>query len=282
MQERDFSVCICVYEKDNPKWFGEAVSSVLSQSCPPTEVILIVDGPVPEALRHQILDCARHEEVSVFWLPQNVGHGNARRAGLEKCTHDLVALMDADDLSVYDRFEKQLRLFDSDEDLAAVGGQIEEFVETPELPVGYRTVPLANDEIRKYMKKRCPMNQVTMMFRKSAVIAAGGYLDWYCNEDYYLWLRMYLAGMKFANVSDVLVHVRVGMDMYRRRGGWRYFQSEWKLQNYMLKNHVIGPVIYAANVAKRFVVQVLLPGRLRGWFFQRFARSKEIGQAEKV
>ena len=117
------------------------------------------------------------------------------------------------------------------------------------------------------------MNQMTVMFRKKDVDAVGGYLDWHCEEDYYLWLRMYLAGMKFANIDEVLVRVRVGEEMYRRRGGWKYFASEAKLQGYMLKHKIIGVPTYVLNVIKRLIVQVLLPNRLRGWVFKKLART---------
>ena len=103
--------------------------------------------------------------------------------------------------------------------------------------------------------------------------AAGGYVDWYCDEDYYLWLRMALADMRFANVSDDLVNVRVGKEMYRRRGGMKYFKSEAKLQKWMLQRKIIGFGTYLINVTKRLIVQVLLPNRLRGWVFRKFARK---------
>ena len=117
------------------------------------------------------------------------------------------------------------------------------------------------------------MNQVTAMFKKTSVKKVGGYIDWYCNEDYYLWVRMAKAGMRFANLPDGLVNVRVGKDMYSRRGGIKYFRSEAKLQKYMLDNGVINFWTYFMNVNKRLVVQVLLPNRIRGWVFKKFARK---------
>jgi hypothetical protein len=164
-------------------------------------------------------------------------------------------------------------MLNSDTELSIVGGNISEFVDIEEQIVGYRNVPSKDDDIKKYLKKRCPMNQVTVMFRKKDVEQAGGYLDWYCEEDYYLWIRMCLQNMRFANIPEVLVHVRVGKEMYRRRGGLRYFKSEMKLQKYMLKNNLIRFPTYVVNVGKRFIVQVLLPNRLRGWVFRKFARS---------
>ena len=115
---------------------------------------------------------------------------------------------------------------------------------------------------------------MTVMFKKSDVEKVGSYVHWHYNEDYYLWLRMYLAGLKFANSKDVFVNVRVGKEMYGRRGGVKYFKSEAKLQKYMLDNGIIGFGTYTLNVAKRLIVQVLLPNRLRGWVFRKFARKK--------
>lgn len=264
---------MCVYHGNDPRDFALAVDSVLNQTAVPDEVVLVVDGPVPAELDRVIEGYAALENFRVVRLPENQGHGNARRAGLEHCTHSLVALMDADDVSTPDRFEKQLAAFEAHPEASAVGGQISEFVDSPENVVGYRIVPLEDEEIRAYLKIRCPMNQVTVMFRKEDVQAVGGYLDWYCNEDYYLWVRMYLAGMKFANVPEILVNVRVGEDMYRRRGGWKYFTSEAKLQKYMLNHHIIGFGAFVVNVAKRMIVQ-MMPNRLRGWVFKTFARSK--------
>jgi glycosyltransferase involved in cell wall biosynthesis len=206
-------------------------------------------------------------------LKENQGHGVARRTSLQNCSYDIVALMDADDISIPTRFEKQLSMLSSDTELSIVGGNISEFVDIEEQIVGYRNVPSKDDDIKKYLKERCPMNQVTVMFRKKDVEQAGGYIDWYCEEDYYLWIRMCLQNMRFANIPEVLVHVRVGKEMYRRRGGLRYFKSEMKLQKYMLKNNLIRFPTYVVNVGKRFIVQVLLPNRLRGWVFRKFARS---------
>ncbi len=274
MERQKFSVAMCVYGGDDPRWFVQAVDSILNQTAVPHEVVLVVDGPVPEALDQIICSYEQNPVFRVVRLAENQGHGNARRASLANCSNELVALMDADDLSVPDRFEKQLAMFAADPDVDIVGGMIDEFVETPAEIVGARHVPCTDEEIKGYLKTRCPMNQVTVMFKKSSVDAVGGYVDWYNDEDYYLWVRMHLAGMKFANTPDMLVHVRVGADMYRRRGGMRYFKSEAKLQKYMWKKGVIGFGTYAVNVVKRLIVQVLLPNRIRGWVFKAFARSK--------
>lgn len=273
MSETKFSVSMCVYGKDNPDWFRTAVNSVVNQTKSPDEVVLVVDGPVPEELDAVIKGFEKSPIFKVIRLEVNKGHGEARRTGLNNCTHELVALMDADDISAPDRFEKQLALFKNNPELTIVGSSITEFVGEPENIVGARVVETDDAAIKADMKKRCPMNQMTVMFRKSDVEKAGGYIDWYCDEDYYLWLRLLLNGAVFANLPDYLVNVRVGKEMYQRRGGMKYFKSEAKLQKYMLDNKVIGIGTYAVNVCKRLIVQVLLPNKLRSWVFQKFARK---------
>ena len=272
MEKFNFSVSMCVYGKDDPQHFKTALESILNQTAMPDEVVLVVDGPVPEALGNIISQYENNPIFNIIRFDENRGHGEARRAGLEACEFELVALMDADDISTPDRFEKQIKLFKQDSQLSIVGGNITEFVDNPENIVGKRIVPEDDHEIKEYMKKRCPMNQMTVMFKKTDVCSVGGYIDWYCDEDYYLWLRMALEGMKFKNLFDTLVNVRVGKEMYSRRGGYKYFKSEARLQVYMLKNRVIGPVTFLINVLKRLIVQVLLPNRLRGWVFKKFAR----------
>ncbi|MGI6530179.1 MAG: glycosyltransferase [Clostridia bacterium] len=269
-----FSVSMCVYRKDNPEHFREAVESILNQTLPPNEVVLVVDGPVPDALERVIHTYASNPVFHVIRLPVNQGHGNARREGLANCKHELVALMDADDISVPDRFEKQIAFFQSNPQLAIVGGNISEFVDRVDHIVGKRVVPQEDTDIKRYMRKRCPMNQMTVMLKKSCVDEAGGYADWYCNEDYYLWIRMAQKGFLFANIHQDLVNVRVGQEMYQRRGGWKYFKSEAKLQKYMLQHKMISFFKFCLNVSIRLVVQVLLPNKLRGWFFQKIAREK--------
>ncbi len=270
---KNFSVSICVYGGDNAEHFNLAMHSIFNQTLQPDEVVLVVDGPVGDDINN-VIQKYQGEILKVICLEKNVGHGDARRIGLENCTYDLVALMDADDISANDRFKKQIDAFSENPDISIVGGQISEFIDNTDNIVGERIVPLEDKDIKEYMKKRCPMNQVTVMFKKSDVQSVGGYIDWYCEEDYYLWIRMALNNLKFFNVPDILVNVRVGKEMYQRRGGLKYFKSEAKLQRFMLNNKVIGLSRYIINVTQRLILQVLMPNKLRGFIFKIFAREK--------
>ena len=272
--KQSFSALLSVYKNDNPLFFRQALDSVISQTSIPSEIVLMVDGPVSDELDSVIKEYQkRYSLLKVVRFEQNQGLGKALEEGVKHATYDIVARMDSDDIAAPDRFEKQLMCFLNDSELSIVGGTISEFIDSPDNIVGHRVCPLTNEEIRDYMKTRCAFNHMTVMFKKSEVLKVGNYQDWFWNEDYYLWIRMMLAGCKFANLPDTLVNVRVGKDMYARRGGWKYFKSEEGIQRYMLKHKLIGLPCYLYNVIIRFVLQVAMPNSLRGWVFRTFARK---------
>lgn len=270
-----FSVAISVYKNDNPAYFERALSSITDeQTIIPDEIVLVVDGPIGNKLNEVIKKYqTKYNIFNVIRLVKNTGLGNALKIAVENAKYELIARMDSDDISLPTRFETQLKYFMLNPDVDVVGGDITEFIDDESNVIGKRLVPMCNGDIREYMKVRCAMNHVSVMYKKSAVQAVGGYLDWFWNEDYYLWIRMQLNNAIFANTGTVLVNVRVGEEMYQRRGGIKYFQSEAKLQKFMLDNNIINKPRYLINISERLVLQVLMPNKLRGWIFRTFARK---------
>lgn len=274
-----FSVATSVYGKDNAEWFDIALDSIIvKQTVKPSEVVLVVDGPVPDSIQKVI---EKYTEIcagggihfNVIRFEVNKGLGEALRTAVKNCTHQIIARMDSDDIAVANRFELQLKAFLQHPGVSILGGQIEEFITTSDDVIGKREVPQTDTELKEYMKRRCPFNHTTVMFKRSDVLQAGNYQDWFWNEDYYLWIRMALAGMEFQNLPETLVYVRVGADMYARRGGDKYFKSEIGIQKYMLDHKMISRPTFIMNCGKRLVVQKLLPNKIRGWVFRTFARS---------
>lgn len=271
-----FSVIISIYHNDKTEYVANALDSVtMAQTIKPNEVVLVVDGPVADDLKKLILEKekASPDLYNVIWLPENKGLGNALRVGVNNAKYELLARMDSDDISVPDRFAKQIAFMEQHPECDIVGGQIYEFIDSESNIVGKREVPCSHSDITAWMKKRCPFNHMSVMFRRSRILEVGNYLDWHYNEDYYLWIRMAEAGYQFANLPDTLVNVRVGKEMYQRRGGWKYFQSEKGLQDYMLKHKMISLHRYCYNVFGRFIIQVAMPNRLRGFIFQKLFRK---------
>lgn len=265
-----FSVLMSVYGKDKAPWLKEAVESVLSQTVPPAEFVLVADGPLTPELE-SVIDGFK-DKIKLVRLERNMGLGEALNAGLKECSYSLVARMDSDDIAAKNRFELQLAAFKADKDLAILGGAIEEIDSASKKPLSFRRLPLTDAKLKAFLKKRCPFNHMTVMFKKEAVLAAGGYQHLYFMEDYYLWARMAEAGCKFANLPQILVHARVDADLYARRGGYKYFKSNKAISAKLLDLGLISWPQHCFNIAVRFCVQVLMPNSIRAIFYKKVLR----------
>lgn len=271
-----FSVAMSVYKNDNPIFFDRALQSIMeNQKVMPTEIVIIVDGPVDEKIDAVIEKYSeKYGNLNVIRLDKNAGLGNALKLAIENAKYELIARMDSDDVSAPNRFEQQLEIMTKNSAVDIVGGDISEFIGDENNIVAKRKVPILDKEIKEYLKTRCPFNHMTVMYKRSAVLKSGNYIDLFYNEDYWLWIRMVENNCIMANTGTILVNARVGEDMYKRRGGKQYFNSEMFLQKYMLKNGIINLPTFVLNSSKRFVVQMLLPNAIREWVFKTFARTK--------
>ena len=272
-----FSVITSVYHNDTPDFVRMALDSMLvHQTLKPSEVVLVRDGVVPDKLEALIAEYETmyHDIVHVIRLEKNGGLGKAMKLGVEVAQNDIIARMDSDDICSPNRFELQLKYLELHPNVDIIGGQMTEFIDTPDNIIDKRIVPCDNEDIYDFMKNRCALNHVTVMFRKEAVLKAGNYQDWFWNEDYYLWVRMMIAKCKFANVPNVLVNVRSGADQYARRGGRKYYESEKGIKKLQLENKMITKKEYLYFVSQRYILQILMPNWLRGWIFRKLARNK--------
>lgn len=268
-----FSATIGCYKNDNPKDFETAFLSIYNQTVRPDEIIITVDGPIPPELDAVVTRFETEYLAVILRSEQNNGQGIAHSLAVSHAKYDWIAIMDADDISVPDRFEKQLAVIADHPEISVLGGQIDEFIGTPDNVVGIRNVPLEDYMIKRYLRIRCPFNHVSILLNTHMVKEAGNYQGWHYNEDYFLYCRMLEKGAVFCNLPDILCHVRVGKEMYERRGGWRYFKSEAKLQGWMYKHKIIAFPRYCINVAIRLCVQVFMPNWLRGFVFQKLFRK---------
>jgi GT2 family glycosyltransferase len=226
-----FSLLLAVYGGDDPGFLVDAfTSTVQQQTRRPDQVVLVQDGPVPEELAATIGELVATSPVPVVHveIEENLGLGPALDRGLAACAHEVVARMDADDVSLPSRFERQLPVIEAGADI--VGSGLLEFGASVDEVVGRRTPPTDPDEIRRVIRFRDPFNHPTVVYRRSAVQAAGGYTDMALMEDYLLFARMVDAGARPANLAEPLVCYRVGAGAYARRGGRELLRSELAVQ----------------------------------------------------
>ena len=161
----EYSVLMSVYVKENAEFFSAAVESMLYQSCPPTQFVLVCDGPLTLALDKVIDGFTYPDLFRILRLPVNQGLGVALQEGLSACDCELVARMDSDDIALPLRMEHQLAAMNADPGLSVVGGQIAEFTGTMGNIQGYRMVPVSPEKIRQSAARRNPMNHMTVLLR---------------------------------------------------------------------------------------------------------------------
>lgn len=221
---KNCSVIICVYRKDSPRYLSEALDSILNQTFQSDDIVIVVDGPIGNKLK-KVLERYKKKSsvIRVLYLPKNVGVGQASNEGLKICKNELVAKMDADDLSVPNRLELQVAAFNQNPKLSVLGGQLAEFVQNdPSKVVSYRKVPTKFSDIKTFARRRSPFNNQTVMYKKSVIMAVGAYPKLNRAEDYYLFSKVIVSGYLVENLSDVLALFRLDEDAYRRRKTWRH------------------------------------------------------------
>ena len=268
-----FSVLLSIYKNENAIFLKEAIQSVsFDQSIVPNEIILIKDGVLTQELETMISDLKRRISfLKVYGYHQNKGLGYAINFGLNKCSNELVFRMDTDDISLPERFEKQLKYLEMNPDLVIVGSTINEFLHTPYDIRQMRSVPLTKLDIEASKDKRNPFNHMTVLFKKSSVLKVGSYIDMPGYEDYYLWMRL-LQENKGANINEPLVHARIGNNMIQRRQGIGFLIKEIKFQNRLLQDGLIGYSRYIRNIMFRGFPRIL-PIFILQYFYTKLLRK---------
>ena len=248
----NFSVLIAVYHKENPEFLRLALESIwLKQTVRPSEIVLVCDGLLTNDLDKVVSNFQTTAPLRVLKLDENKGLGTALSRGLSICSNELVARMDSDDISVSERFEKQLKFMNEHPEIDISGTNIAEFQESIDKICSFRRLPYRSDDIRVFAKRRNPLNHMTVMFRKTAVLKAGNYHPFHGYEDYYLWIRMMKSGSLFGNIPENLVFARIGNNMHSRRRGFRLFNQEIKLLRELVRMDFLSNTEYLQNIIIR-------------------------------
>ncbi|MFW6015508.1 MAG: glycosyltransferase family 2 protein [bacterium] len=222
-----YSVLMSVYKKEKPEYFIQSLESMVNQTLMPDEIVIVKDGKLTKELEEVISKYKEEypEMFNIVPLKENVGLGRALDEGLKHCKNELVARMDTDDISLPERCEKQVNIFDKNSELCIVGTMIDEFYEKPNNIISSRIVPTNNNDIVKFMKRRSPFNHPTVMYKKSEVIRCGGYGKMRRKQDLDLFSRMINNGCTAKNINESLVLFRSNEDNFKRRKSWSYCKS---------------------------------------------------------
>lgn len=269
-----YSVLMSLYIKEKPEYLELALRSMASQSLKPDEIVVVLDGNITDELQN-VLDSEiliSPVPIKVIGYDENRGLGFALNFGLEHCKNELIVRMDTDDISKPERCEKQVEMFMKHPELSIVGSAVDEFYGTIDNITGRRVVPITNDDIYEFAKRRSAFNHPSVMYRKSKVLEFGGYSDMKRNQDVDLFGRMLYGGCKAANFEESLLWFRSDENLSKRRRSWENTKS------YIETIHKFWKLGYAGfgdyvMVAVAQTIMFMMPIGVQNWLYKVFLRK---------
>jgi glycosyltransferase involved in cell wall biosynthesis len=272
-----FSVLISAYRTEIPIILDRALKSIWDdQVLKPNEIVLVKDGPLTVELDYLIKTWSIRlgEVMKLVTLEKNIGLGDALGIGIKECKYDIVARMDTDDISLPHRFSTQISYLKKNKDIQVLGAHISEFKSNENIRLSTRLVPLSHIKILNKAKTGNPFNHPVVIYRKSAIMEVGGPINFTGFDDYFLWIRILMNGFKCANVDDVLLLMRTGNGLVKRRSGMKYVIQEWEFQKKLYKIGFNNSYYYLRNLFVRIPIRLLPVGIIK-IVYKYFLRVKK-------
>jgi radical SAM superfamily enzyme YgiQ (UPF0313 family)/glycosyltransferase involved in cell wall biosynthesis len=193
------SVVMSVYNGE--KYLAQAIRSVLGQSFPNFEFIIVNDASTDRS--EEIIKNFDDPRIKLVRNESNIGLTSSLVKGFSLAKGKYVARMDADDISLPHRFETEVHFLDTHQDYALVGSSYYLINDTGEKQ-GIIPVLLCNDELKKELPGKNWFCHGSILIRKTAYDSVGGYsTDFRCAQDYDLWLRI-AEQFKIENIEEPL------------------------------------------------------------------------------
>ncbi|MBN2531986.1 MAG: glycosyltransferase [Spirochaetales bacterium] len=221
------SVIMSVY--NSARYMKYAIESILNQSYKDIEFLIMdddsLDGSVSILKQYEKKD----SRIRVMENKINYGLTVSLNTLIRNTKGELIARMDADDISKEKRLEKQIQLFKTDENLD-IAGTFAEDIDKDFNVIRHRKVPVEDSDIKRMLPLMNPLNHPSVMFRKSIISRIGYYNERFrTTQDYDLWFRAAAAGLKFHNLPEYLLQYRVD-DNYMKKKAWKYRWTEYRIR----------------------------------------------------
>lgn len=273
------SVLMSLYIKEKPEYFRASMDSILAQTYPADEIVLIEDGPLTEELYAAVADYERicnenpdnHPRLVIHAFEQNQQLGRALAKGVELCSNELIARMDTDDIAMPERLRIQTAYMEQHPEVSVVGGAIREFNDEGTTD-RVKYMPGTQEEVKQYIKLRNPLNHMTVMYRRSAILEAGNYQHFPFLEDYSLWSRMVSEDYQIRNMDEVLVRARTSMGLVRRRSGWAYYKTFKRLRKLQHELKLTSTGEYIKAQVGTFGM-IMMPGWVKEMAYKKVLRE---------
>lgn len=270
------SVLVPIYYKEKISTIEKCLNSLIAQTVIPDEIVCALDNPSTDEIEKAIDDFSHSAGVKVVkcYCKRGRGLGAVLKVGVKHCSCDYIARMDADDIAVPERLEKERDYLDTHKNIDIVGSNIAEFENSIDDIIAYRNVPSDDMGCKEMLKRRDPINHMTAMFRRESVLKAGNYSSKMKScEDTHLWTSFYATGLCFANIQENLVFVHAGREMYERRGGKKAYFFVKKAIEYKKEVGLIGTMEALFQKTANYGILVLMSNKMRAFVYEKILRK---------
>ena len=261
--KNNIAVIMSIYKNDMIGFVQQAVESILGQTYKDFDFFIQYDGPIDKTI-DDYLTGIDDKRIIINKREQNKGLAYSLNELLKKVlvdSYEYIARMDADDISLPERFEKQIDYMKNHPDVECLGTWAIE-IKNDGSEYYRKQMPATHEGCRNLFMIRDCMIHPTVMFRRSYIEKAGMYsLDTYFGEDTMMWAQGFYAGCVFANVPEYLFKFRLNDDFFSRRRGWKHAKGilslRWKVNkmlHYPLKAYLYA-IAYAG--AKMMPTKIL-------------------------
>ena len=268
-----YSVLMSVYAKEHPEFLKQSIDSMLCQSYPPDDFVLVCDGELTKELDGLISEySSKYKCFRPVRLKKGKGTGICANVGISACRNEYIVKMDSDDIALPQRCEISMKYMAEHPEVDMLGAYIDEFDSDTGKYIATKKTPLTDSEIKKYARRRNPFNNQTLVYKKSAAEKIGGYKNIKRCEDYEFVVRMLADGAVGVNLDKVLVKYRVTADNYARRKNWSNTRSFISVRWKIFRMGFSGFSDFIIPCAMQLIIFVL-PKSLTGKIYKKFLRK---------
>lgn len=260
-----FSVLLPIHNKINLKDITKSIKTIYNNSAKPSEVITVIDGKINKEKKNFLKHYQSKNKNFKIFYKKKIGLSKILNFGLKKCSNELVFRADADDFNKSNRFKTQLNLY-KNKSFDILGAQVEEKYKKTSFKKKLKSTPKLVDFLF-----RNPINHMTVMFKKSEILKVGGYPNITYKEDYALWIKCYLNGLKVKNINKVLVSNYLNDNFFERRSNFVSILSEFKLLAFAIKNNPVF-ILMLLPILVRIII-FLMPKFIYKVIFFNFLRN---------
>jgi len=264
----NLATIMCVYSGDSVEHLEESIDSVLGQSYQHHDLYVLINGEVSNKALRLVEQYQNNDNFFPVFSTENMGLAKAMNHLLDNYVvgkgYLYVARMDADDICLINRFQKQVDFLNIYTEVSIVGSDCIE-IDDSGVELGYKKMEATDSIMKKNIIKKCPFNHPTVMIRCEVFDSGCRYDPTLKNtQDYYLWVDLISKGFVFSNINEALLKFRITASFYKKRGRKKAL-NDFKGRLYAMRKL---NVFTAKNVAFTLAISLL---RLSPTFVSKLA-----------